>query len=231
MQIKVPQNMEGKIMSAKKERQQKILELITEGSITRQEELNAALQEVGISTTQSTLSKDIKELGIAKAPDGEGGFRYQIPGIPIGSERMSLQGDGLLRRELQDFVIGVEAVAHTLILKTITGHAQGVCEAIDQAEWAEVAGTLAGENTIFIICRSSEACQDLEKSIWLQMRTWSTNQSVSGVGINSVSNENPSIARKEGVLVIRSQALQPLGNTLKQSREARLKGLAEKSGL
>ena len=144
---------------------------------------------------------------------------------------MSLHGDDLLRRELQDFVIGVEAVAHMLILKTITGHAQGVCEAIDQAEWAEVAGTLAGENTIFIICRSSEACQDLEKSIWLQMKTWSTNQSVSGVGINSVSNENPSVARKEGVLVIRSQALQPLENTLKQSREARLKGLAEKSGL
>ena len=218
-------------MSAKRERHQKIIELITEGPITRQEELNAALKDVGISTTQSTLSKDIKELGIAKVPDGEGGFRYQIPETSIGSERMSLQGDDLLRRELRDFVIGVESVAHTLILKTITGHAQGVCEAIDQAEWAEVAGTLAGENTIFILCRSPEACQDLEKSIWVHMRTSSTNQLVSDVGAKSANNENPPIVRKEGVLVIRSQALQPLGNTLKQSREARLKGLAETSGL
>ena len=218
-------------MSAKRERQQKIIELITEGPITRQEELNAALKDVGISTTQSTLSKDIKELGIAKVPDSEGGFRYQIPETSIGSERMSLEGDDLLRRELRDFVIGVESVAHTLILKTITGHAQGVCEAIDQAEWTEVAGTLAGENTIFILCRSLEACQDLEKSIWVHMRISSTNQLVSDVGAKSASNENPPIVRKEGVLVIRSQALQPLGNTLKQSREARLKGLAETSGL
>ena len=202
-------------MSAKIERQQKILELIAEVPITRQEELNAALKDLGISTTQSTLSKDIKELGIAKVPDGKGGFRYQIPETSIGSERMSLRDDDLLSRELRDFVIGVESVAHTLILKTITGHAQGVCEAIDQAEWAEVAGTLAGENTIFILCRSPEACRDLEKSVWVHMRTSSTNQ--------SVSNENPPIVRKEGVMVSRSQALQPLENTLKQSREARFR--------
>ena len=152
-------------MSAKKERQQKILELITEGSITRQEELNAALQEVGISTTQSTLSKDIKELGVVKVPDGEGGFRYQVPGAFIGADRLVLQGENLLRRELQDFVVSVDGVDHTLVVKTVTGHAQGVCESIDQMLWPEVVGTLAGENTIFILCRSPEARENLERVI------------------------------------------------------------------
>ncbi len=152
-------------MSAKKERQQKILELITEGSITRQEELNAALQEVGISTTQSTLSKDIKELGVVKVPDVEGGFRYQVPGAFIGADRLVLQGENLLRRELQDFVVSVDGVDHTLVVKTVTGHAQGVCESIDQMLWPEVVGTLAGENTIFILCRSPEARENLERVI------------------------------------------------------------------
>ena len=155
-------------MNAKQERQQKILELISDQSIARQEELSAALKDVGISTTQSTLSKDIKELGVVKVPDGDGGFRYRAPGAFVGADQRPLQGENLLQRELQDFVVSVEAVAQTLVLKTITGHAQGVCEAIDRAEWEEVAGTLAGENTIFILCRSPEACQNLEKRVWIQ---------------------------------------------------------------
>ena len=152
-------------MSAKQERQQKILELIAHQPIARQEELSTALMDVGISTTQSTLSKDIKELGVVKVPDGEGGFRYQVPGAFIGTDRLILQGENLLRRELQDFVVSVDGVDHTLVVKTITGHAQGVCESIDQMSWPEVVGTLAGENTIFILCRSPEARMNLERDI------------------------------------------------------------------
>ena len=80
-------------MSAKQERQQKILELIAHQPIARQEELSTALMDVGISTTQSTLSKDIKELGVVKVPDGEGGFRYQVPGAFVGTDRLILQGE------------------------------------------------------------------------------------------------------------------------------------------
>ncbi len=154
-------------MSAKQERQQKILELIADQPIARQEELGAALKGVGISTTQSTLSKDIKELGVVKVPDGKGGFRYRVPGAYVGAD--PLAGENLLRRELQDFVIGVDGVDHTLVVKTITGHAQGVCESIDQMSWPEVVGTLAGENTIFILCRSPEARQRLERDIQSQI--------------------------------------------------------------
>lgn len=153
------------LMSAKHDRQQKILELIAERPIARQEELSDALKAVGISTTQSTLSKDIKELGVAKAPDGSGGFRYHLPGALLGPERSFLHGEELLLRELRDFVVGVDGAGHIAVVKTITGHAQGVCEAIDQVPWPEMVGTLAGENTIFILCRSEAECRRLRDRV------------------------------------------------------------------
>lgn len=152
-------------MTEKQKRHQKILELISAQPIGRQEGLSDALKAVGIETTQSTLSKDIKELGVIKAPDGAGGFQYQVPSVnePIG--RALLKGDALLRRELRDFVMRVDGAGHTAVVKTITGHAQGVCEAIDQVSWPEVVGTLAGENTIFILCRSEVDCRRLRDRI------------------------------------------------------------------
>ena len=139
-------------MTEKQKRHQKILELIGAQSIDKQDALSTALGAVGVSTTQSTLSKDMRELGVVKVPDGSGGLRYQVP---MGG-RIFLQGEDLLQRELTDFVVGLDGVEHTLVVKTITGHAQGVCEAMDQAVWPEVVGTIAGENTIFILCRSTE---------------------------------------------------------------------------
>jgi len=152
-------------MSAKHERQQQILKLIADRPIARQEELSAALKALGISTTQSTLSKDIKELGVAKAPNGSGGFRYHIPGALLGPERSFLHGEELLQRELRDFVVRIDGAGYTAVVKTITGHAQGVCEAIDQVGWPEVVGTLAGENTIFILCRSEVECRRLRDRV------------------------------------------------------------------
>ena len=136
-------------MTEKQKRHQKILELIGAQAIEKQDALSAALGAVGVSTTQSTLSKDMKELGVVKVPDGSGGFRYR-------GGQIFLQNQDLLQRELTDFVVGLDGVEHTLVVKTITGHAQGVCEAMDQAGWTEVVGTVAGENTIFILCRSTE---------------------------------------------------------------------------
>ena len=138
--------------NGKQTRKQKILEILAARRIRRQEELGAALDELGISVTQSTLSKDIKELGVVKVPEPDGGFRYQATAVG----RASLRGESLLLRELQDFVVGVDASQNILVLKTVTGHAQGVCEAIDQTEWSDVVGTIAGENTIFLLCRTEK---------------------------------------------------------------------------
>ena len=152
-------------MTGKQKRQQKVLELISAQTIGRQESLSDALKEVGIDTTQSTLSKDIKELGITKAHDGAGGFQYQVPTVAEPAGRVVPRGDGLLRREVRDFVRMVDGAGHTTVLKTITGRAQGVCEAIDQVSWPEVVGTLAGENTIFVLCRSEVDCRRLRGRI------------------------------------------------------------------
>ena len=138
-------------MSEKAIRHERILALIEHKAVGTQEDLAEQLQLAGIRTTQSTLSKDIKELRIAKIPTGGGGFQYRLP-----VARAELSGAGLLTRELKDFVTGIDGAENMLVLKTITGHAQGVCEAIDQAEWPETVGTLAGENTIFVLCRSTE---------------------------------------------------------------------------
>lgn len=149
-------------MNDKQERQQRILRVIASRPIGTQRALNDALSAAGISTTQSTLSKDLKQLGIVKAPDGSGGLRYHAQADesrPFGS------GSDLLARELRDFVVETDGAGHTLVLKTITGHAQGVCEAIDRERWNEVVGTIAGENTIFILCQSEEKRELLKERI------------------------------------------------------------------
>jgi len=128
----------------------------TRGYFGRQEDLSLALREAGVHTTQSTLSKDIRELGIVKV-SAPGGFRYQPP----GQTPMPHQPRNLLAREISDFLTGIDGAGNTLVLKTITGHAQGVCESIDQAGWEEVVGTIAGENTIFILCRSEVALEEV----------------------------------------------------------------------
>lgn len=149
-------------MTEKQKRHQKILELIASRPIGRQEELGQALEAVGILTTQSTLSKDMKELAIAKVPDRDGGFRYQAPAA--GARALPQAGD-LLRRELADFVVSLDGAENMLVVKTITGHAQAVCEALDQAGWPEVMGTIAGENTIFALCRSRAERERLQQRI------------------------------------------------------------------
>ncbi len=148
-------------MTEKQKRHQEILDLIASRPIGTQEALSEALSEVGISTTQSTLSKDMRELRIAKVPDGNEGFRYQAP----GPGRLLLQGANLLERELSDFVMGLDGAENMLVVKTITGHAQGVCEAIDQSGWTEIVGTIAGENTIFVLCRSTAAREELKARV------------------------------------------------------------------
>ncbi len=149
-------------MGNKQERQRRILSVIASRSIGTQKALSDALSASGIPTTQSTLSKDLKQLGIVKAPDGAGGLRYQAP---AGESRRYGSGSDLLARELRDFVVETGGAGHTLVLKTMTGHAQGVCEAIDRAGWTEVVGTIAGENTIFILCQSVEKRELLKERI------------------------------------------------------------------
>ena len=147
-------------MRNKQMRQTRIRELLYQRAIDTHEKLAEVLQQQGIEVSQSTLSKDLREIGVVRVPQADGGFRYTLP--EAGSTLRDLH---ILERELQDFLVQAEQVINMVLVRTASGHAQSVCEAIDRIGWAEVAGTLAGENTIFIVTRSEQDASKLVDKI------------------------------------------------------------------
>ncbi len=134
---------------SKRKRQQAIRELIASRVVGSQEELRLLLRDAGWEVTQSTLSRDLRELRIARLPTPEGP-RYVTPEA-LGAES---EDRTLVEEVLPQFFSSLDGVSELLVLKTIYGGAQPVAEAIDDAGWDEVVGTIGGENTILIICRS-----------------------------------------------------------------------------
>ena len=147
-------------MKNKQMRQTRIRELLYRKSIDTHEKLAEVLQQQGIEVSQSTLSKDLREIGVVRVPQADGGFRYTLP-----EAGATLRDQHILERELQDFLVQTEQVINMVLVRTASGHAQSVCEAIDRMNWAEVAGTLAGENTIFIVTRSEQDAAKLVDKI------------------------------------------------------------------
>lgn len=136
-------------MRNKQARQTRIRELLFERAIDTHERLATVLQELHIEVSQSTLSKDLRELGVLRVPQADGGFRYTLP-----DSGATLRDRHILERELQDYLLQAEQAANMVVVRTLSGHAQSVCESIDRIGWDEVVGTIAGENTIFVAARS-----------------------------------------------------------------------------
>lgn len=123
-------------------RQGQILRLIRHRPIHTQEELARELKRLGISTTQVTLSRDIRELGLVKTPQGYRQLSPQ-PGGP---------GFAQLAAE---FLHDVRTAQHLVVLKTSPGHANTVAVALDREDWPEVVGTVAGDDTILVVAPDS----------------------------------------------------------------------------
>jgi len=119
-------------------RQGQIVKLIRAKSISTQDDLAQELKKLGISATQVTLSRDIHELGLAKTPEG---YR-QIARSEAGPTLATLA---------TEFLLDVRLAQHLIVLKTSPGHANSVAVALDDEEWPEVVGTLAGDDTIMVI--------------------------------------------------------------------------------
>lgn len=136
--------------TSKRARHALIVRLVEERPVASQEELRQLLQQRGLHVTQSTLSRDLRELRLARIPTADGA-RYAFPDAASVEPRASL-GD-----VLPQFFAAVEGVSELLVLKTIPGGAQPIAEAIDAENFPEVLGTIGGENTILIICRSAGA--------------------------------------------------------------------------
>jgi transcriptional regulator of arginine metabolism len=143
-------------------RQTAILEIVDLEPISSQEQLRKRLKEKGIEATQGTLSRDIRDLGLVKrAADGA----YSRPGAAAEADAH------------EDFVTAVidylthhERVDQLLVLKTDTGSAQPLALAIDRARLPEVAGTIAGDDTILVICRGAAEAQALQHTLDRLMR-------------------------------------------------------------
>ena len=145
--------------SRKGERQEAILQLIASHSVGSQEELRRLLEDRGWRVTQATLSRDLRELGLVRAPT-EDGARYMRPET-LGGDEESPSLEALLPQLFDD----VDGVSELLVLHTLPGGAQPIAEAIDAQGWREVIGTIGGENTILIVCRSAAARLELAQRL------------------------------------------------------------------
>ena len=132
------------------ERQSAIVRILRDGQVRRQEDLVRLLKQEGHEVTQSSVSRDLRDLGVSKA-----GGRYVLP----PEEITRANGDfGMLAQ----FVRGLKRAGPSItVLRTTIGAAQSVAVAIDKAEWPEVAGTISGDDTIFIATANSRAQDEL----------------------------------------------------------------------
>jgi transcriptional regulator of arginine metabolism len=134
---------------SKTRRHEAIVQLVSSERLGSQEEIRARLGELGLPATQSTISRDLEELGLARVHDAEG-LRYVVPGT-----RASVPSLGALRRLLNDFALAFVRTDVGLIVRTPPGAAHVLAEGIDRTGLAEIAGTIAGDNTILVIGRES----------------------------------------------------------------------------
>lgn len=132
----------------KSTRQRAILSLIATRPIHSQEELALLLEQQGYEATQATVSRDIKELGLVKVPlkngNGNAQFKYVEPGMgPTFTSR--------LHRLIAELVTEVKGSVNQIVMRTPPGSASLVASGIDSAEWREVIGTIAGDDTVLVI--------------------------------------------------------------------------------
>lgn len=139
----------------KSKRHNKVLEIINQSEIETQEELAEELKKNGFDVTQATVSRDIKILKLVKMQSASGKYRYVAP----TQEERGLNDK--LYSILKNAAISAEKVDRFVVLKTLTGAASAVAEAIDNLYTEDVAGTIAGDNTIFILVRTDEKAEEL----------------------------------------------------------------------
>ena len=148
----------------KKRRQAKILDIIKNYNVETQEELQERLRESGFEVTQATISRDIKELRLVKELSDSGRYIYSS-GNKSGGDSVSARAAGIF----VDSVISVDYAVNTVCIKCFSGMAGAACAAIDSMQWKDVLGTIAGDDTIFVLCRTENAARNftlnLEKSL------------------------------------------------------------------
>lgn len=132
----------------KTRRQAKIQELITNELIRTQEELAERLVQEGFQVTQATISRDIKEMGLIKAPINNEDYRYSI-----SSEVHPVSYNERLKRMFKEVATSFDSSENLVVVKTIPGNAQALALLLDNVNWKEVIGTVAGDDTIILVVK------------------------------------------------------------------------------
>ena len=141
----------------KQQRHSAIRELLARSTVGSQDDLRLKLAELGFHVTQATLSRDIHELRLSKGPSG-----YALPGNGDDEEEDDLPG---IREILRSFGLETRQALNLLVLVTSTGSAQTVAAGIDYEDWPEVVGTIAGDDTVLIICADDARSSALKERI------------------------------------------------------------------
>lgn len=150
-------------MRNRNERLMEIRRLIGSRNISSQEELSKLLEKQGFTLTQATLSRDLKYLKVAKMPDDQAGYVYILPDKEQVLEETEVAGQNLQGLISLDFAQGMA------ILRTLPGHASSVAYTIDNLDAYEIAGTIAGDDTILLIPRDGVTRSDLLKLIRIRI--------------------------------------------------------------
>ncbi|MCR4615317.1 MAG: arginine repressor [Clostridiales bacterium] len=143
----------------KKDRHKMILKIIENNVISTQEDLLQMLKDSGFDSTQATVSRDIKELRLVKTMDENGNYCYKVN--PAGSDELLSKYNSIFAHS----VISVDYAGNMVVVRCFTGMANAACAAFDNMKWEGLVGTLAGDDTIFALCRNEEYALQIKNSI------------------------------------------------------------------
>ena len=143
----------------KNSRQQKILELIELYDIDTQETLITKLAEVGFSATQTTISRDIKQLKLVKGMTGKGPYKYVIPSAKKDNAAP------VLNSAITESVVKIEAAENIVVIKTLAGMANAVAVCVDSLDISEIVGSVAGDDTVLLVIKTTELAAFVESRL------------------------------------------------------------------
>jgi len=136
-------------------RHAKILEIIDNNVIETQEELAEKLKEQGVDVTQATVSRDIKDLRLIKVMSSDGRYRYAT------FSQTESQISNRLTTILTESYVSSDYANNIVVVKTLSGMAQAAASAIDSLKWQEILGSIAGDDTLIIVCRAEKIAEEI----------------------------------------------------------------------
>ena len=148
----------------KNDRQEKLLQIISAKPIETQEQLLAELEQNGIRSTQATISRDIKQLHLVKEPTGQGTYRYAV-----SVHKTKLNFAERQRTIFRECVLHADYAQNIVVIKTLSGMANAAAAALDSMEFDQIVGSIAGDDTVFLVMRDSDNALDFCTEVQKQL--------------------------------------------------------------